>query len=59
MRQLYIQEPWANLGYESQQQILNDLMVRIQVLESRVRHLEEAESDRLVVDPVSVVTVGS
>lgn len=58
MRQLYIQEPWANLGYESQQQLLNDLMVRIQVLESRVRQLEEAEADRLVVDPVSV-SVGS
>lgn len=58
MRQLYIQEPWANLGYESQQQILNDLMVRIQVLESRVRQLEEAEADRMVVDPVSV-SVGS
>lgn len=59
MRQLYIQEPWANLGYESQQQILNDLMVRIQILEGRVRHLEENESDRLDVDAVSVVTVGS
>ena len=59
MRQLYIQEPWANLGYESTQQILNDLMVRIQVLETRVRRLEEAETDRLVVDDVSVVSVGS
>lgn len=42
MRQLYIQEPWANLGYESQQQILNDLMIRMQVLEARIRQLEES-----------------
>lgn len=41
MRQLYIQEPWANLGYESQQQILNDLMIRMQVLETRIRQLED------------------
>ena len=53
MRQLYIQEPWANLGYESQAQILNDLMIRIQVLENRIRQLEEAVTDRLD-EPVGV-----
>lgn len=55
MRQLYIQEPWANLGYESQQQILSDLLVRMQVLEKRIRDLEESVSDRLIdIEPVSV-----
>lgn len=55
MRQLYIQEPWANLGYESQAQILNDLMIRIQVLENRIRQLEETVSDRVIdVEPVGV-----
>ena len=53
MRKLYIQEPWANLGYESQAQILNDLMIRIQVLENRIRQLEETVSDRLD-EPVGV-----
>lgn len=56
MRQLYIQEPWANLGYESQQQIVNDLMIRMQVLENRIRQLEESVSStvRLDDEPVSV-----
>jgi hypothetical protein len=55
MRQLYVQEPWANLGYESQAQILNDLMIRIQVLENRLRQLEETVSDRIVeIEPVGV-----
>ena len=55
MRQLYIQEPWANLGYESQAQILNDLMIRIQVLENRIRHLEETASDHTAeIEPVGV-----
>jgi hypothetical protein len=55
MRQLYIQEPWANLGYESQQQIVNDLMIRMQVLENRIRQLEESVSTvRLEHEPVSV-----
>lgn len=55
MRQLYIQEPWANLGYESQQQILSDLLVRVQVLEKRIRDLEESLPDRLIdIEPVSV-----
>jgi hypothetical protein len=55
MRQLYIQEPWANLGYESQAQILNDLMIRIQVLENRLRQLEETASDHTAdVEPVGV-----
>lgn len=52
MRQLYIQEPWANLGYESQTQLLNDLMIRIQILENRIRQLEETVSDRLDAEPV-------
>jgi hypothetical protein len=65
MRQLYIQEPWANLGYESQAQILNDLMIRIQVLEKRIRQLEEHVSERMDVEErierieVEVAGVGS
>ena len=55
MSQLYIQEPWANLGYESQAQILNDLTIRIQVLENRIRQLEETVSDRIAdTEPVGV-----
>jgi hypothetical protein len=55
MRQLYVQEPWANLGYESQQQIVNDLMIRMQVLENRIRQLEESVTTvRLDAEPVSV-----
>jgi len=55
MRQLYIQEPWANLGYESQQQILNDLMIRMQVLEARIRQLEETVPTTVrLEDPVPV-----
>lgn len=65
MRQLYIQEPWANLGYESQAQILNDLMIRIQVLEKRIRQLEQRLSERIDVEErierieVEVAGVGS
>ena len=58
MRQLYIQEPWANLGYESQAQILNDLMIRIQVLEKRIRQLEEQVSERLEVERIEVEVAG-
>ncbi|HLI55868.1 MAG TPA: hypothetical protein VKY26_02425 [Actinomycetota bacterium] len=54
MRQLYIQEPWANLGYESQQQLVNELMIRMQVLEARLRQLEESVTVRLDPEPVSV-----
>ena len=56
MRQLYIQEPWANLGYESQQQLVNELMIRMQVLEARIRQLEESVTTtvRLDAEPVSV-----
>jgi len=57
MRQLYIQEPWANLGYESQAQILNDLMIRIQVLEKRIRQLEEQVSERIDVERIERIEV--
>ena len=58
MRQLYIQEPWANLGFESQQQMLSDLLVRMQVLEKRVRDLEETLSDQRILD-IEPVSIGS
>jgi hypothetical protein len=46
MRQLHIREPWAHLGYESEQQVLNDLTIRIQMLETRLRQLEATVADR-------------
>lgn len=58
MRQLYIQEPWANLGYESQQQLVNELMIRMQVLEARIRQLEESVTTTVRLDP-EPVSVGS
>lgn len=44
MRQLRIREPWADLAYRSDQQLLEDLASRIQILEARVRELEAAIS---------------
>jgi hypothetical protein len=40
MRQLHIREPWADLAYNSDNQLLEDLASRVQMLESRVRELE-------------------
>ena len=40
------------MGYESQQQILNELMIRMQVLEKRIRQLEENQTVHLEVEPV-------
>jgi hypothetical protein len=40
MRQLHIREPWADLAYNSGNQLLEDLASRVQMLESRVRELE-------------------
>lgn len=42
MRQLHVKEPWAELAYTSDRELLTDLVTRIQVLEHRVRELEEA-----------------
>ena len=44
MRQLRIREPWADLAYRSDQQLLEDLAARIQILEARVRELEATVS---------------
>lgn len=44
MRQLRIREPWADLAYRSDQQMLEDLAARIQILEARVRELESVIS---------------
>lgn len=41
MRQLHVKEPWAGLAYSSDQEILTDLLARIQILEHRMRELEE------------------
>lgn len=55
MKQLHIHEPWATLGFESQQQVLNDLGVRIQLLERRLRELEATVAElSKEAEPVSV-----
>ncbi|MGH2705700.1 MAG: hypothetical protein ACRDJ4_11565 [Actinomycetota bacterium] len=45
MRQLHVTEPGYFLGHDSQQEVLYDLIARIQVLESRLRELEETVSE--------------
>lgn len=54
MRQLHIREPWASLTAGSEQQLLVELLGRIQVLENRMRTLEEMLEDRLEHEPVGV-----
>lgn len=41
MRQVHVNEPWAGLAYSSDREMLTDLLARIQVLEHRLRELEE------------------
>lgn len=52
MRQLRVTEPWADLAYGSDKEKLQDLMIRIQMLEARVRELE-AQTTTLSRDEVS------
>ncbi len=40
MKQLHIREPWADLAYNSDNQLLEDLATRVQTLEAKVRELE-------------------
>ena len=40
MRQLHIRDGWADLAYNSGNQLLADLASRVQMLEKRVRDLE-------------------
>jgi outer membrane murein-binding lipoprotein Lpp len=40
MKQLHIREPWADLAYNSENQLLEDLATRVQTLEAKVRELE-------------------
>lgn len=58
MRQLHIREPWASLAVGTEQQLLNELLGRIQVLENRVRNLEDLltaeRAERLEPEPVGV-----
>lgn len=56
MRQLSIREPWADLAYHSDRQLLEDLVARIQVLEARVRELETAISVPEVPDHMPIET---
>jgi hypothetical protein len=54
MRQLHIREPWASLAAGSEQQLLAELLGRIQVLENRMRTIEEMLADRMEPEPVGV-----
>lgn len=54
MRQLHIREPWADLAAGSEQQLLVELLDRIQVLENRMRMLEGQLEERLEPEPVGV-----
>lgn len=58
MKQLHIHEPWATLGFESQQQVLNDLIVRIQMVETRLRQLEEIVARQVKEEETEPVVVG-
>ncbi|MGH2768024.1 MAG: hypothetical protein ACRDIF_03595 [Actinomycetota bacterium] len=53
MRQLHLYEPWSALGYDSQQEVLHDLVARIQILENRLRELED-----IVTEPPEKEAVG-
>lgn len=44
MKQLYIREPWSDLAYRSGENVLDDLLNRIQILEDKVRELEMRET---------------
>lgn len=44
MKQLHVREPWANSALRSGNNVLDDLLNRIQVLETRVRELELREA---------------
>lgn len=41
MRQVHVQDPWAGLAYGTEREVISELMSRIQVLENRLRDLEE------------------
>lgn len=58
MKQLHIHEPWATLGFESQQQVLNDLIVRIQMVETRLRQLEAIVARQVKEEETEPVVVG-
>lgn len=48
MRQLHIREPWADLAYTSDRQMIEDLVSRIQILEAKIRDLELRVSEQQV-----------
>lgn len=50
MKQLHVREPWAELAYKSNDQVLQDMLARIQILEARVRELEVRAEDDLSAD---------
>jgi hypothetical protein len=54
MRQLHIREPWADLAYHSDNQLLEELVSRVRMLECRVKDLEsKLAEDEPVREPVS------
>ena len=46
MRQLRVNQPWADLGFVSEKDKLEDLVSRVQILESRIRELELQIAER-------------
>lgn len=47
MRQLHVREPWADLVYTNDKQLIEDLIARLQILEARVRDLEMRVSEKV------------
>lgn len=50
MRQLHVKEPWAGLAHSSDREMFTDLISRIQILEHRIRELEETIKGLTAVD---------
>lgn len=48
MRQLHVKEPWAGLVQSNDREIITDLLTRIQILEHRMRELEELVRAQMV-----------
>lgn len=53
MRQLHVKEPWAGLAHSSDREMLTELLSRIQILEHRIRELEEIMKELRVEAPLS------
>ncbi len=56
MRQVSVREPWVGHAYTSDQQLLDDLMARVQILETRLRNLEEQVKRERKAEQLTVLT---